>query len=323
MADDNAMLYKMLDTATKSSSYNSTLKAFVENENGVASYEALYKDYGGNAKWEKQYSALQQSLASRKWKSTGPVTIAAHTSFHRDCHHKMVRAATHIDVTVPNDRQRCMSLISSIDSTHPDVSAHLSTINSDPDGMGSDFERTAEHLMTSDPVEKSISKSKKITISSTLGGKGDTGVEFRWYTMKEYKTLSEPQKIELGAWRSSEIGKASMAASKKAYDLKRKNVSGVNTTKPNKKRKTTKFSKAVQAAATRMLTSVVASAKAETDANNLLQDKVNQLQISSVASAASGEAKAKAASVTFADDHGQLLMNKLNSIVGRVHGKSR
>ena len=72
-----------------------------------------------------------------------------------------------------------MSLISSIDSTHPDVSAHLSTINSDPDGMGFDFEKTAEHLMKSNPVEKSMSRSKKVTISSTLGGKGDsTGVEF-------------------------------------------------------------------------------------------------------------------------------------------------
>ena len=78
-----------------------------------------------------------------------------------------------------------MSLISSINSTHPDVSAHLSTINSDPDGMGSDFERTAEHLMKSDPVDKSMAKSKKMTISSTLGGKRDsTGVEFRWYTIK-------------------------------------------------------------------------------------------------------------------------------------------
>ena len=56
--------------------------------------------------------------------------------------------------------------------------------------------------------------------------------------------------MELSAWRSSETGETTMAASKKAYDLKRKNVSGVNTTKPNKKRKTTKFNKAVKAAAT-------------------------------------------------------------------------
>ena len=69
-ADDSAMLYKLLDNATKSSPYNSTLKAFVKNEDGVASYEALYKDYGGNSKWEKQYDTLVHTLGTRKWKST-------------------------------------------------------------------------------------------------------------------------------------------------------------------------------------------------------------------------------------------------------------
>ena len=136
--------------------------------------------------------------------------------------------------------------------------------------------------------------------------------------MKEYKELSEPQKQELSAWRSSETGKAAMAASKRAYEsTKRKNVSGVTTTKPNKKRKT-KFNKAVKAEATKMLASVVASTKAEND-NKLLQEQVNQLQISSAAAAAPG--KAEAASVTFADDQGKLLMYKLNNIVGWAQGK--
>ena len=165
-----------------------------------------------------------------------------------------------------------MSLINLIDSTHPDVSAYLSTIKSDPLGMGSDFERTAEHLMKADPVEKSLSKSKKMTISSTLGGKGDsTGVEFWWYNPKEYKELSDSQKQELSDWRSSETGIAYMAASKKAYESskKQKNVSGVTTTKSNKKRKSTKFNKAVKAEATKMLASVVASTKAKNN-NKLL-----------------------------------------------------
>jgi hypothetical protein len=139
----------------------------------------LYKEYGGKAKWEKQYSALVTGLALRKWKSTGTVTMAVHTGFHRDYHQRMDRAANHIDVTVPTPRQRCIALIDSIDSTHPDVSAHLSSIKADPNGMGSDFELTAEHLMKSDPVEKTLAKTKKVLVSSTLGGRGnDTGVEF-------------------------------------------------------------------------------------------------------------------------------------------------
>lgn len=48
--DDNTMLYKLLDTASEATSYNSTLQAFVEDEDGAASYAALYKDYGGNSK---------------------------------------------------------------------------------------------------------------------------------------------------------------------------------------------------------------------------------------------------------------------------------
>ena len=64
--DDNAMLYKLLDTATKSTSYNSTIQTFVKDEDGVGSYNALYTDYGGKAKWEKQYSALVAGLANRK-----------------------------------------------------------------------------------------------------------------------------------------------------------------------------------------------------------------------------------------------------------------
>lgn len=60
------MLYELLDTATKATSYNSTLQSFVENEDGTASYNSLYKDYGGNAKWEKLYAALVTTLGNRK-----------------------------------------------------------------------------------------------------------------------------------------------------------------------------------------------------------------------------------------------------------------
>ena len=88
--DDNAMLYKLLDTATKSTSYNSTIQAFVEEEDGVGRYNALYKEYGGKAKWEKGYGALVTALALRKWKSTGTVTMAVHAGFHRDYHQRIV-----------------------------------------------------------------------------------------------------------------------------------------------------------------------------------------------------------------------------------------
>ena len=90
-------------------------------------------------------------------------------------HSRMEKAATHIKVTVPNERQRVLILLSSIDSQHTDISAHVSTIKGDPNGMGADFELTAEHFLRADPVEKNKTKSKNRnggpSISSTLGGK--------------------------------------------------------------------------------------------------------------------------------------------------------
>ena len=74
-----------------------------------------------------------------------------HCAFHRDMHSRMEKAATHIKVTVPNESQRVLMLLSSIDSQHTDISAHISTINKgDPNGMGADFELTAGHLLRAD-----------------------------------------------------------------------------------------------------------------------------------------------------------------------------
>ena len=122
-----------------------------------------------------------------------------HCAFHQDMHSRMEKAATHIKVTVPNESQRVLMLLSSIDSQHTDISAHISTINKgDPNGMGADFELTAEHLLRADPVEKNQARSKNRnggpSISSTLGEKGPkTGVEYRWYQGNEFSKLSEAQ----------------------------------------------------------------------------------------------------------------------------------
>ena len=103
--------------------------------------------------------------------------------------------------------------------------------------MGSNFEKTAEQLIKADPVEKSLAKSKKATISSTLWGRGtDTWVEFQWYNVKEYNKLSDAQKKELGDWRKSAAGQAAIKASTEACK-KRKKISGVHAggKRPTKK----------------------------------------------------------------------------------------
>jgi hypothetical protein len=177
------MLYRLLDDATKETQYHSTLDKFSDDEDGQSAYDALYDQHGGNAKWEKAYETTESSIKGRKWKSTGHITMMNdHCSFHRDMHSCMEKAATHIQFTVLNERQRVLMLLSSVDSKHTDISAHVSTIKGDPNGMGANFELTAENLLRADPVEKNKAKSKNrngVSISATLGGKGHkTGVEY-------------------------------------------------------------------------------------------------------------------------------------------------
>lgn len=57
-------------------------------------------------------------------------------------------------------------------------------VNADPIGLGNSFEDTVTHLMLVDPVEAKIRPHKTLTdasISSTLAGKDETGVDLHLY----------------------------------------------------------------------------------------------------------------------------------------------
>ena len=63
--DDNNLLYRLLDAATKGTQFHSTLDKFSEDEDGQSAYDALYDQHGGNAKWEKAYETMESSIKSR------------------------------------------------------------------------------------------------------------------------------------------------------------------------------------------------------------------------------------------------------------------
>jgi hypothetical protein len=85
------------------------------------------------------------------------------------------------------------------------------------------FEDSVTHLLPADPVNdnnkthRSNGGGNQAVISGVTiqSGKGKSGVNLRWHPMKEYKALSDNQREELKAWRDSNEGKASIAASKK------------------------------------------------------------------------------------------------------------
>ena len=67
-------------------------------------------------------------------------------------------------------------------------------------------------------VTKPTANISSIDFSS---GRGDSGVDLRWHTPKEFKALTREQKDELTTWQRSDNGKAALAKSKE-FTLKNK-----------------------------------------------------------------------------------------------------
>ena len=78
-------------------------------------------------------------LKACKWEGTGTITLSDHYAYHCEAHTNMTRASREISMNVPNKRLQVIALLDSIDRTHPDISAHILTIKSDTNGLGSDF----------------------------------------------------------------------------------------------------------------------------------------------------------------------------------------
>ena len=58
--------------------------------------------------------------------------------------------------------------------------------------------------------------------SVTFAGRGNTGVDLRWHTRKEFKALTSGQKDDLCEWQSSSEGKKELKSQHKNNSKKRK-----------------------------------------------------------------------------------------------------
>ena len=185
-------------------------------------------------------------MASKKtWKSTGNITLTEHIASFRVTMSKITKACKHTTTnTPPTSREQVLTLLALIETTESFLQAHIAQINGDPNGKGSDFEETATHLMLADPVEKQhkSKQTKKVTISSSLAGRGSTGVDLRWYPNAEFK-LSDDQRSELMEWRKTPEGESAMKRSLEEARTKRKRTpnsggrGGGNNNTPSKKQK--------------------------------------------------------------------------------------
>jgi hypothetical protein len=217
--DDNALLYYLLEEATRGTSYSASIKPFQRTKNGRSAFLAMLSQYAGEDKWRALIKQAEDMLHNRKWK--GQQTNYSLEKFigqHRTAFVNMSQCATHINYQLPNANSRVTYLLSALECMHPPLQAAMALIRSDQDedGKMNDFEATASFLLPHDPVANKRSNDRKrpsaeisevtFDIPSddiTKARVGKTGVEFRFHTKPEYSELSDDQRKELNEYRDA------------------------------------------------------------------------------------------------------------------------
>lgn len=236
---DNKSVYLKLEKACRSTSVESTVKAFSRTQNGRGAYLALIDHHAGDSKYRSIMKKRMNLLQNIKWNGRN-YSLEKHVSNHRQAVDDLNDCSTHITVAELNQGQRVEYLIDSINCADSTLQAAIGLIRSNVNNMREDFELAANALIEVDPYKRSQRQPTKPTaqISSVdfSSGRGDSGVDLRWHTPKEFKDLNQDQKNELVAWQKTPDGKSLL---KKSQKEKRKfgGDRAASATNVNKKRK--------------------------------------------------------------------------------------
>ena len=220
---DNAMVYSLLEEATRNTIYAPTIKPYARTKDGREAWIKIMSSHAGNDKWEQLQKEKLSFLMNTKW--NGKVySLEKFTGLHRSAYVTLEEAATYVNFQLPNERSRVGYLIDNIQSSDADLKARIATIEANINMMRDNFEAAVTYLLPADPYAKSrIGKTsnQRAEISDvTLKGKrhSTTGVDFRWYTPNEYKKLTPEQKQELYQWQKTKDGQATIQKSKEQKD---------------------------------------------------------------------------------------------------------
>lgn len=238
---DNKTVYMHIEKACRGSSVASTVKSFSRTQDGRGAYFALIDHHAGESKYRAILKSKMNLLQNVKWNGRN-YSLEKHVSNHRQAVEDLQDCSTHITVNVPDDAQRVEYLIDSITCHDSTLQASIGLIRSDVNNMRSNFESAANTLIEVDPYIRARrptpnKPTAQVSAIDFSGGRGDTGVDLRWHTPKEFKALKKEQKDELVKWQKTAEGEAALAKSKAEADKKRKNENGAEKTSPQKKKK--------------------------------------------------------------------------------------
>ena len=191
---------------------------------------ALMNQYAGNDKWEAEICKQDDLLHTCVWKGQSNFPLEGFIAQHCIAFMSMQQCAEHIAYQLPNELTRVGYLLEGIQCSDPGLQAAMASVRTDDgaNGMQSNFERAAAHLLPYDPVARKWSAGTKrpaANISDTRGthsanasatevseattkdGKasiGKTGVHLQYHMNSEYRELSTAQKRELSEWRDKD-----------------------------------------------------------------------------------------------------------------------
>ena len=223
---DNATGYSQLVTATLGTSYASTIAPFKRSKDGRGALVALKAQFAGPAHWDREVKSMSDFLLTTKWTGTTGFSLHQFLAKHRSAFNSLQRCGEHVAVELPNQRTIVGYLLENIDCNDKDVTAALSHIRLDdtvdattntPTGKRNDFEGAVAFLLPTDPIRKKrggkrphahVSSAAITTKDKNRNPNGDrtvrfkpttgkTGVELRWYKLKEWRKLSQEQQDEV------------------------------------------------------------------------------------------------------------------------------
>lgn len=193
--EDNARVYGILVEMVKDVPMASSLKRHQRDRNGRKAYLSLVQHHLGSAQWDKIILKAEEIQNSRVWNGKNSrYTLRRHIDMHRDAYNDMVRANDHVSYEAPNERTRVTRLLRSIQANHiASIAAAKTTIEATPIKRD-DFEEAADFLILNAPAQKSMPNDQRISAVDT---NDKDGIEDRFYTIDEYRSLSNNQKYKL------------------------------------------------------------------------------------------------------------------------------
>ena len=205
---DNALVYSLLDEATRNTIYAPTIKPFARTKNGRDAWLAIVSSHAGDDKWDQIRKDKYNFLMNTKWNGRA-YSLEKFTGLHRSSFVMLEEASLHVPFQLPTEHSRVGYLLDNITSQDPDLRAALASIRANTNNMRNDFELAVAFILPVCPYIKYKSNNRQrpqAQISEVVLQGRELGVELRWHKPEEYSKLNKRQRQILWKWQQTKEG---------------------------------------------------------------------------------------------------------------------